>query len=117
MGAAKRWAEAILACSPMSVRASKQAALRGLEHPSLQSAIAEQTRNPAVRALLRSEDLREGALAFSQKRKPEWQGRRRAHSDGEADRAHHDEVGDRSSRAFERLAEPFRRELKVHCYS
>src|SRR6266436_8356907 len=25
-------------------------------------------------------------------------------------------ISDRSSQAFERLAEPFRREIKVHCY-
>lgn len=30
--------------------------------------------------------------------------------------SHDQMVGDRSTRAFEQLAEPFRRELKVHCY-
>jgi RNA polymerase sigma-70 factor, ECF subfamily len=30
--------------------------------------------------------------------------------------SHQEPAGDRSNRAFEQLAEPFRRELKVHCY-
>ncbi len=31
--------------------------------------------HPAVDALWKSDDLREGPLAFAQKRKPEWKGR------------------------------------------
>jgi len=75
MAAARRWAEAILACSPMSVRASKQAVVRGLDEPSLQTAFEGQMRHPAVAAMLRSEDFVEGPLAFAQKRPPEWKGR------------------------------------------
>lgn len=34
----------------------------------------------------------------------------------DSDLSHHDPALDRSNRAFEQLAEPLRRELKVHCY-
>ena len=40
MNAAKRWAASILECSPMSIRASKQAIYRGLDKPTLGEAIA-----------------------------------------------------------------------------
>jgi enoyl-CoA hydratase/carnithine racemase len=75
VNAARRWAASILECSPMSVRASKEAAMRGLDEPSLQAAMDGQGRYPAVRALYGSEDLKEGPLAFAQKRPPQWKGR------------------------------------------
>jgi hypothetical protein len=57
------------------LRASKQAVLKGLEESSLRAAYEGQGKYPAVGALFRSEDLREGPLAIAQKRKPEWKGR------------------------------------------
>ena len=75
MAAAKRWAALIAECSPMSVRASKQAVLKGLDEPSLAAAIEGQNRYEAVAALYRSEDFVEGPLAFSQRRPPQWKGR------------------------------------------
>ena len=74
LAAAKRWAEMMLECSPMSLRASKQVLQRGLEG-TVKEAMAEQSRYPAVKALFRSADVREGPAAFAQKRKPQWKGR------------------------------------------
>jgi crotonobetainyl-CoA hydratase len=71
--AAQRWAAMILECSPMAVRASKQAAYRGLDEASLERAI--RTMYPAQRANAESADYIEGPKAFAEKRKPNWQNR------------------------------------------
>ena len=71
---AKKWAAQILELSPMSIRASKEAVYKGLEEPTLATAIAGQNKYPAIAAMFRSDDMREGPLAFAQKRKPEWKG-------------------------------------------
>src|SRR5579863_7873508 len=75
MAAARRLASQIGECSPMSVRASKQAVMQGLDEPSLEAAIRGQGRYPAVAALFRSEDFVEGPRAFAEKRPPNWAGR------------------------------------------
>jgi enoyl-CoA hydratase/carnithine racemase len=71
--AARRWAEAICECAPLSVRASKQAALRGLDAPSLREAV--EGRYEQMAAMIKSEDFVEGPRAFSEKRRPAWKGR------------------------------------------
>ena len=73
MSAAEKWAAEILECAPLSVRASKQCALEGLNRASVAEAfnaeysILNQAQN--------SEDWVEGPKAFAEKRKPQWKGR------------------------------------------
>jgi enoyl-CoA hydratase/carnithine racemase len=72
LDAASAWAESILECAPLSVRASKEAAMAGLDLP-LADAI-----NRRYEQMLRqnvSEDRFEGPRAFAEKRKPVWKGR------------------------------------------
>jgi enoyl-CoA hydratase/carnithine racemase len=71
--AARRLAEEICEAAPLSVRASKQAALQGLTHASLQEAMS--ARYPAIGEMVRSQDFVEGPRAFAEKRRPRWQGR------------------------------------------
>lgn len=73
LDAAKRWAGEIMACSPMSIRASKESVYQGLDVANLEKAVTGHY--PAVGALFKSEDLIEGPLAFAQKRAPQWKGR------------------------------------------
>ena len=70
---AKRWAALILECSPMAVRASKQAVYRGLDAADLAAAL--ETVYPAQQANIASQDYIEGPRAFAEKRKPDWRNR------------------------------------------
>ncbi|HYB90799.1 MAG TPA: enoyl-CoA hydratase-related protein [Candidatus Binataceae bacterium] len=71
MPTAERWAAEIMECSPLSVRASKEAAMTGLGIP-VEQAIGKHYEGQSV--LFRSKDAVEGPLAFAQKRKPNWSG-------------------------------------------
>ena len=73
MTAARRWAEQIVECAPLSVRASKQAAMEGLARASLEEAMGG--RYDQLGAMVKSQDFVEGPRAFAEKRKPNWQGR------------------------------------------
>ena len=50
LAAAKKIAAQILECSPMSIRASKEAVYLGLMEPSLKAAIEGQSKYDAIRA-------------------------------------------------------------------
>jgi len=73
MERAKQWAGMILECSPMSIRASKQAVYEGLNEADYKTAF--ETRYPAVMEMIKSEDFIEGPMAFAEKRKPNWKGK------------------------------------------
>lgn len=70
---ARRWAEQIVECAPLSVRGSKQAAMQGLDEASLEDAM--KARYDTLYAMQKSEDFVEGPKAFAEKRKPRWQGK------------------------------------------
>ncbi len=74
MVSAKAWANQILELSPMSIRASKQAVVRGLAEPSVAAGIENQRHYPAVAAMFKSEDFIEGPRAFAEKRPARWKG-------------------------------------------
>ncbi len=70
---AKRWAEMILECAPLSVRASKEAVLQGLELAGVEAASG--ARYDGVHAMVKSDDFVEGPKAFAEKRPPNWKGK------------------------------------------
>jgi crotonobetainyl-CoA hydratase len=67
---AKKWAAQILECSPMAIRATKEAAIKGLDIADFRTAF--ETKYDGIQRLLASHDHREGPRAFAEKRKPEW---------------------------------------------
>lgn len=73
MAEAKKWAQMILECSPVSITTSKSVISKSLEKSGLIEAMND--KYDEISTLMRSEDAKEGPLAFSQKRKPEWKGK------------------------------------------
>jgi len=67
---ARKWAAQMLECSPMSLRATKQAAMRGLSIADVE--LAMKVEYDAVARLRASSDWVEGPRAFAEKRKPNW---------------------------------------------
>lgn len=66
-----RWAQEIVACAPLSLRAIKQTVNRTAH---LTPAEAQALKLPAVVRALKSEDGEEGVRAFNEKRAPVWRG-------------------------------------------
>lgn len=72
MDAARHWADQIVECAPLSVRASKQCAMDGMVVSSVEEAM--KGRYDGIHAMLKSADFVEGPRAFAEKRKPQWKG-------------------------------------------
>ena len=70
---ARRWAQQIIECAPLSIRTSLDVVNRGLAEASLE--LAASADYASVKALYASADAQEGPRAFAEKRKPEWRGR------------------------------------------
>jgi enoyl-CoA hydratase/carnithine racemase len=66
------WAEEIAECAPLSVRATKEVAMKSQGCP-LEEAMS--MRFDGISKMFSSEDFVEGPMAFAQKRKPQWKGR------------------------------------------
>ena len=71
MAEAGRYAERFLAGPPLTVRAIKEATLRGLSMPLAEGMRLESLLSQAVR---RTDDFREGPRAFAEKREPRYTG-------------------------------------------
>ena len=72
MNEVERWVGILLERGPLALRAAKQAILQGLSLPLDDGMKLEQQ---LFAGLLRTEDAREGPLAFAQKRKPDFKGK------------------------------------------
>ena len=71
--AARRWAEQIAACAPLSIRCSRDVAYRSLDMDG--SAMLDMANFPAAATMMESEDSVEGRQAFLERRVPVWRGR------------------------------------------
>lgn len=73
LAAALRWAGDICRCSPLAIRAAKEAVRLGLDR-ELAAAMGAQSGFPAMVAMQAGADIIEGPRAFAEKRTPRWAG-------------------------------------------
>ena len=71
-GAAQKWADKLLAASPLAVQAAKHAVLARRDMPL---ELALMSKFEPIEAYADSEDQKEGLAAASERRKPVWSGR------------------------------------------
>lgn len=71
MAEAQRWAETLLKCGPLALRAAKRAMVEGYDLP-LEEGLALEQR--LFNSLAYTKDIREGLAAFSEKRAPQFKG-------------------------------------------
>ena len=69
---AEKWAEQILTCAPLAIRGAKEGVLLAQDKP-LSEVVGKPY--PGIMAAMQSEDLIEGAVAFAEKRPPQWKGK------------------------------------------
>jgi crotonobetainyl-CoA hydratase len=70
---ARKWADQMLECSPLSLRATKQVARKTMLGEDFERKVLTAREFPAAIRLRSSEDFKEGPRAFAEKRKPNWQ--------------------------------------------
>ncbi|OED41861.1 hypothetical protein AB833_08460 [Chromatiales bacterium (ex Bugula neritina AB1)] len=71
--ATEKTVNALQACSPAALKATKQMMLQGYDAPDLQAAHSQQY--SLYEAMLSGPDAQEGMAAFVEKRKPVWRGK------------------------------------------
>ena len=71
--AVAEWVRDIKRCAPLSIRATKEAAMKGLDAPTLEAAFHADYEWELRRR--QSQDAKEGPLAFAEKREPVWLGK------------------------------------------
>lgn len=75
VSAAMTMAEKICENAPLAVRTSKEIVYRSLDAPLDFPGTSWEMQDELVKALMMSEDAKEGPRAFAEKRKPNWKGR------------------------------------------